>query len=168
MDILSIILLISIAILTAVFILYRKIIFVTQSLIIVTFLLGILGVVSSIFLPNIYITFTDKVFENNFLSNQLQNLDLTLTSVGSVSDDVLGSIKNLLGSEDDNIKFESRLYPSFIQFLSDFFRLFIIVLSFIFIILSIYLRYSFAGISEYNKVKKRIKNIEKKLENDRL
>ena len=147
------------------FFFYRKVLVATQSLITIMFFVGLIGSISAIFIPFIYKAPIENYFSESFFGIQLQYADSTLTTVGSVPADLKNKIESLFGK--DNIsdsEFRSELYPSFINLISVLFRAFIFVISILLMIVATYMRYSFAGIRDYHKLEKRVKELEENLE----
>ncbi len=59
------------------FLFYRKVIVASQTIITFLFFVGLAGIISAIFIPQIYSSFTDNLFEENFLEDNF-NILITL------------------------------------------------------------------------------------------
>ncbi|MCA9380994.1 hypothetical protein KC678_01910 [Candidatus Dojkabacteria bacterium] len=143
------------------FFFYRKVLIATQSLITIMFFAGLIGSISAIFIPIVYKAPIENYFSESLFGVQLQYADSTLTTVGSVPADLKNKIESLF--DKDNVidaEFKSELYPSFINLISVLLRIFIFVISILLMIVATYMRYSFAGIRDYHRLEKRVKELE--------
>jgi hypothetical protein len=148
---------------TLIFVFYRRVILLTHFLITLLFSISLIGATSAVFLQDAYYTITENIFEETFFAQQLKYADGTLESVASIPGDIVDSIEDLFGEDEEKTEVDIQLYSSFITFVGNIFRIFVFTISLIVMIFTTYFRYSFAGLREYSKLQKRVKALELKL-----
>lgn len=148
------------------FLFYKKVIFVSMNLITVMFAISAIGLLSALFIPGIYESFSRNAFNENFFGVQLQNADSALNAIANVPGGIINSIENIFNPDNstNDYEFNSELYSSFIGLITGMIRIFVLIIASIGLVMSTYLRYTFTGIREAARLEKRVKELEHKLD----
>ncbi len=143
---------------------YKKVIFISLSLINILFIISIIGIISALFLPSIYISTAELLFKDNAFGNSLLSIENFIEQIANIPSNIGNSIQNLIGrGSDSGTSFDSNLYNDFIKLISGILRIFSIVLSLIILVITTYFKYVYSGFISSRKLEKRVEELEQKL-----
>lgn len=163
MNLIAIILLIFIAITALLFIFYRRVAVVFKFATILIFAISMILLVSAVLLPQTYHSFAESLFGSNNLATQLSTADQILEAVASVPAGVISGIQNLIGQNGNN-QVDVNLYNGYIDFIAGLMRITGILVGVLGVIISLYVRYSFAGMFEAIQLRKKIYDLENRID----
>lgn len=163
MNILQIALLIIVILLLISFIFYKKVIHVTSLFIVLIFFASLLFSISAIFLPGVYKTGAELVFKDTPFAQQLKNADGTFTEIGKIPANIINSIGNIFGGNNQTQEFKTDLYNQFIDFAGSLIRIMVLIFGLILMLISVYVRYSYSGVIESEKLSRKLHELEKEV-----
>lgn len=152
-------------ILLAGFIFYKKILNLSLLIVRILFPLSFIGLLITLFIPQLYLGFVESNFEKTTLATNLRSVDNSLTQISKVQNTITNSVNKILNIESANIidEYQSNIYKEAITLVTNLLRIFFIFVFFVLMIFCLYIRYAFSGLFEYNSLKSELHKLKEEV-----
>lgn len=151
--------------LSAIFILYKRIASIAVVFINILFPLAIITILLTLFYPQGFTYIVENNFKETPLAYNLKSIDSTLTEVSKIQNSIGNSINNILNPNQSNAieEYNSNIYQQVLNLLTTLLRIFLLVLSLLLLIFAVYIRYAFSGIFETRDLQKQINQLKEEV-----
>jgi len=148
------------------FLFYRQIIGINLFFLNIAFIIAGIIAITALFVPGIFHSFANTVFENTPFAVTLKDFDTSITNVSKVPNQLLDELRSLLRqnpSQNQDVSFQSELYPNFLDLVGSMFRWAAFILAVLIMAFIVYLKYAFSGVYQTKELRKEIEDLQKRL-----
>lgn len=173
MNIISIIILLCILVITFIFLIRSKIIFLMSAGLQVGFFALLFLTLSTLFLPQIYTFLSDFALTQSGTREKIEEIDekFIVNDIAETSEDVWNDIESIFTGEqqeeetdDTEGLFEEHVYPGLVSLVAFILRTIILILSLVGLIAIVYLSYATMGATDIAQLQHNYEQLQKRVE----